>query len=105
MSQNLRQELSAINDRDLAAVSGGAGCWWEEYGYKPQYSIGQRVHCSCFTDNGGEDYYFDAVGTIKGIDHMNKGDETFLYLVELDAPDLNGEKCHWIFYDRVLGLA
>ena len=40
MNKDLKQELSALNDRDLAAVSGGAGRWWEEYGYKPQYSVG-----------------------------------------------------------------
>ena len=36
---------------------------------------------------------------------MNKGAETFIYIVELDTPDPNGEKRHWIPYDRVLGLA
>ena len=45
------------------------------------------------------------VGTVKDFDHMNKGAETFIYIVELDTPAPNGEKRHWIPYDRVLGLA
>ena len=105
MNKNLKKEMPIINDQDLTAVSGGAGRWWEEYGYKPQYSVGQRVRCSCFIDNGIEGYYFDAVGTVKDFDHMNKGAETFIYIVELDTPTPNGEKRHWIPYDRVLGLA
>lgn len=100
---DLKKPLNAIDDQDLAAISGGTGDWWEERGYYPKYSIGQRVRCLYFYDNGANYYYIQGEGVVKKIDFMDKGPETFNYLVELDIPDPSGEKLHWIFFDGILG--
>ena len=100
MNQNLENKQHAINDQDLASVSGGGGDFWRE---KAKYSVGQRVRFQYFTDynftpHGGEEgYLVEAVGTISSVVYDN-----FTYNVKLDVPAPSGEiwvgtREDWIF--------
>ena len=92
MNKDFENKLHAINDQDLAAVSGGSGD-----GVRPSpYSFGQRIRVLLNTSEGK----MVLIGTITAIDiRMHTYDLT------LDAPAPNGEINIFCFESHVLGLA
>ena len=89
------QTLPAINDQDLAAVSGGSGD-----GVRPSpYSFGQRIRVLLNTALGE----MVLIGTITECIRMGSG--TYSYSLTLDAPAPNGEINIFCFEHHIQGLA
>ena len=93
MNKDFENKLHAINDQDLAAVSGGSG---EGIPESP-YSVGQRIRVLLNTSEGK----MVLIGTITDIDYIG----TYTYSLTLDAPAPNGEINIFCFESHILGLA
>ena len=92
MNKDFENKLSAMNDQDLASVSGGTG----GNDRSSLYSVGQRIRVLLNTGEGK----IVLIGTITDIDiRMHTYDLT------LDAPAPNGETNVFCFESSVLGLA
>lgn len=92
MNKDFENKLQAMNDQDLASVSGGTG----GNDHSSLYSVGQRIRVLLNTGEGK----IVLIGTITAIDiRMHTYDLT------LDAPAPNGETNVFCFESSVLGLA
>ena len=95
MNKDFENKLHAMNDQDLAAVSGGSGD-----GVRPSpYSVGQRIRVLLNTALGE----MVLIGTITECIRMGSG--TYSYSLTLDAPAPNGEINIFCFESHILGLA
>ena len=93
MTKDFENKLQAMNDQDLAAVSGGSGD-----GVRPSpYSVGQRIRVLLNTGEGK----IVLIGTITDIQFIG----TYTYSLTLDAPAPNGEINIFCFESHILGLA
>ena len=93
MNKDFENKLHAMNDQDLAAVSGGSG---EGIPESP-YSVGQRIRVLLNTSEGK----MVLIGTITDIDIGTH----IYYGLTLDAPAPNGEINIFCFESHILGLA
>ena len=93
MNKDFENKLHAMNDQDLAAVSGGTG---NGVPASP-YSVGQRVRVLLKTELGE----MVLIGTITDTQYIG----TYAYGLALDAPAPNGETNIFCFESHILGLA
>ena len=93
MNKDFENKLHAMNDQDLAAVSGGTG---NGVPASP-YSVGQKIRVKLKTELGE----MILIGTITDTQYIG----TYVYGLHLDAPAPNGEINVFCFESHVLGLA
>ena len=93
MNKDFENKLHAMNDQDLASVSGGTG----GNDRSSLYSVGQKIRVLLNTGEGK----IVLIGTITDIQFIG----TYTYSLTLDAPAPNGETDVFCFESSVLGLA
>ena len=93
MNQDFENKLHAMNDQDLAAVSGGTG---DGVPASP-YSVGQKIRVKLKTELG----VMVLIGRITDVQYIG----TYAYGLALDAPAPNGETNIFCFESHILGLA